>query len=545
MAKNTVWSTPVECMTTQERDDATDGDFSIIFNTDEGGYQGWNGSSWSDLSYKGSPIVTPSLFGAIEEDETTTAQLQEFFDYVRDNDVVGDFRGSWTVNDTIIIGGIDKEYVCGEIKADTEASSVSNFNTGTIGIVSVEGTRSIYNGHFVIEGQDSASFGSRSILRLITFVDTDRSNRFEFLDLRGCIEYGIYLRPENGNAILTEIEKLRITNCGSVGTGYLTGTYDMTVNAVVNAGSANSTGQTSTLTLDSAPDTNLIKEHEILEINGEAHYVNSVSGSDVEVYPWVDDTFTGDIYWLGGGVLVAGGNTAGTKIESIDAIRAGLIRFGGLYGTKAPYIQMQFCAGVGIGFDVASNNLGSEVGLYCENNTFDFVQITRVDTNTVIHNVATNFDKWFVIDAMSNASTRVKSQSNAIRAVVYSDSILHQKRDSEKPLQRSANSSSTKLGNSPIQNHTSYKRNTGSVNLKWDEKVNRLFGYDTCYINMYGTGSNGEPTGTTTFKIHSDNSGDGHTVMGGATYDVSGYTEPSRFVCYFDYANLNWIIKQF
>ena len=49
MAKNTNWKTKVERMTTQERNDAQDGDNAIIFNTDTGGYQGWNGSAWVDL----------------------------------------------------------------------------------------------------------------------------------------------------------------------------------------------------------------------------------------------------------------------------------------------------------------------------------------------------------------------------------------------------------------------------------------------------------------------------------------------------------------
>lgn len=49
MAKNTIWQTVIERMTTQERNDAQDGDTAIIFNTDSGGYQGFNGSAWVDL----------------------------------------------------------------------------------------------------------------------------------------------------------------------------------------------------------------------------------------------------------------------------------------------------------------------------------------------------------------------------------------------------------------------------------------------------------------------------------------------------------------
>lgn len=54
MSKNTNWKTKIEKMSTQERNDAQDGDTAIIFNTDTGGYEGWNGSEWISLSPDGS-----------------------------------------------------------------------------------------------------------------------------------------------------------------------------------------------------------------------------------------------------------------------------------------------------------------------------------------------------------------------------------------------------------------------------------------------------------------------------------------------------------
>ena len=46
MAKNTNWKTTIESMSTQERNEAEDGDNVIIFNKDSNTYEGWNGSSW-------------------------------------------------------------------------------------------------------------------------------------------------------------------------------------------------------------------------------------------------------------------------------------------------------------------------------------------------------------------------------------------------------------------------------------------------------------------------------------------------------------------
>jgi hypothetical protein len=59
MAKNTTWRTTIERMTTQERNDAQDGEYAVIFNTDTGGFQGWNGSAWVDLD--GNAPVETSL----------------------------------------------------------------------------------------------------------------------------------------------------------------------------------------------------------------------------------------------------------------------------------------------------------------------------------------------------------------------------------------------------------------------------------------------------------------------------------------------------
>ena len=46
-------------MTTAERNFAQDGEYSVIFNTDTGGFQGWNGSAWVDLD--GNAPVETSL----------------------------------------------------------------------------------------------------------------------------------------------------------------------------------------------------------------------------------------------------------------------------------------------------------------------------------------------------------------------------------------------------------------------------------------------------------------------------------------------------
>ena len=69
MSKNTNWKTKIEKMSTQERNDAQDGDTAIIFNTDSSQYEGWNESGWVRMGSDGSA----SGNGFIDYNDTTGA----------------------------------------------------------------------------------------------------------------------------------------------------------------------------------------------------------------------------------------------------------------------------------------------------------------------------------------------------------------------------------------------------------------------------------------------------------------------------------------
>jgi hypothetical protein len=50
MATNSTWLNQVEKMTTAQRDLATDGELTYIFNTTKGVYEFYNGTSWVTMS---------------------------------------------------------------------------------------------------------------------------------------------------------------------------------------------------------------------------------------------------------------------------------------------------------------------------------------------------------------------------------------------------------------------------------------------------------------------------------------------------------------
>jgi len=99
-----------------------------------------DGSYWQLAELR---VVTPYMFGALQSDSSTTDNLQTFFDYVDENDVMGDWRGVWTVSTMITIKGIEKEFYCGKIQP---------VGTGIPLTVRNEAQRSHFYGNFEVSG---------------------------------------------------------------------------------------------------------------------------------------------------------------------------------------------------------------------------------------------------------------------------------------------------------------------------------------------------------------------------------------------------------
>ncbi len=485
-----------------------------------------------------SPSVTPFDFGAIENDASTTSNLQAFFDYVRDNNVVGDFRGTWDINATIIIDGTDKTFICGTIETEN--------NVAVQPAVSIETTECIYTGLFSVTGSTAAAYSGKNNRIGLDFTNSGSRNSFDNVEVTGFTGYGLNIFGVGGSTIMENFNKIKITACGSTGSAYTTGSASAIVSAVVNSGSANSVGQTSKMTVD-AVDSNWL-QFELLEINGKIHTITADPiGLDIIVYPWVDDAFTGTIYGLHGGLMVAGSDSASVVIQQIDAIRCGSgARIGGLYGTKIHMLQTQACGiGLSIGRDEASNNLGSEVTLYNEgSNTFDFCQVSRVNTNTQIHLITgITESKWFVLEAQP---ATFDASNKRLPIIAFDEAHVHTKKYTEIGKNQLNDASTTIISNNIDRNQAVIFSNDPIFELKWDDAYNDLWGKDLIRCVVFGTGTNGEPTGTITFNLDSADQTAGIRINDGGTPETtlafSGITNPLNIAIFFDYVSQEWNI---
>lgn len=479
-------------------------------------------------------IVTPYMFGALDNDITHTSKIQAFFDYVDTEDLVGDFRGVWEIDDTITITGSSQKFICG---------SFETLNNALVEpAVSIETSNSLFTGELNITGSTAASYSNRNSLTGLDFTNGGGRNSFDYIRVTGFKGYGIRLfGTAGGNNTMTIIDRIKLTACGSTGSTYLTGSATAIVSAVVSSGSTGSVNQRSTLTVDSVDSAWV--ESELLEINGEIHYITAVNGNDIEVYPWVDTSFTGTIYGLNGGFLIAGADGASLNIQQIDAIRCGSIRTGSLYGSIIDVIQTQSCGiGYAIGYVYNSNNLGSVVNqLYTENNVFDLAQITGVNTNTKVNMVTEQIDKFFI---MQPQNTLFEDQNNTgfpgilnRNSQTYSPTILQKKRN------LISTATTVRMSNDKIGNEVSLINDSPTFEIRWDDAINNAFGLDQIFINLYGTGANNNPTGNVTFNLDSDDQTAGITIMSSTSYVLSGLTEPAFIKLIFDHANQNWLVS--
>ena len=485
------------------------------------------------------PTVYPTDFGAVENDITTTTNLQTFFDYVRDNNVVGDWRGEWEVNATILIDGIDKRFICGKI-----------FTLNNIAVepaVSIETTNAIYEGEFGVEGSSAAAYSGKVCKTGMDFTNSGSRNSFENVRVTGFTGYGINMYGIAGSTILENFKKIKITACGSTGSTYTTGSASAVISAVVNSGSANSVNQTSVITVD-AVDPNWV-DQELLEINGKVHtIVGAPAGLDITVYPWIDDTFTGTIYGLHGGLLVAGSDSASVYISQIDAIRCGSgARLGGLYGTHIGVLQTQSCAiGLTIGNAEESNNLGSRIDQFYNegSNLWDFVQVSRVNTNTLIQQITgMNEANWFILEAQP---LTFDATARRIYTGVFDLGQWHTRKLTEFPKNGLIANNTTLIGNHPIKNEVTILDNTAIFELEWDDAYNSLWGKDTIDINVFGTGTDNAPTNVT-FNLNSADQTAGIRINDNGTPVTtkvySGFSNALKIKLFFDYANQEWNIS--
>ena len=496
--------------------------------------------------------LTPFMFGVRESTAADTSKLQAFFNYIRDNNVVGDFRGTWIVDTMITIDGLGKTFQCGNIYA---------VNSGLDVTVKITTGYSLFYGEFQVmgnEGSNVTTYTSRTSNIGVLMENVNGRNYYERFNIRSYKSWGIKAYGAGGatSLILNWIGNAKIWNCGSGNSA--TRELKFNIVAYTNNGSSGSSSQTATITAENSLEDVFYMGY--IEINGRLHKILSsdIPNKQLTIYPWVDTSIPDPTVtpfevtsYHGGAILIEGGNSASFRIDQIDSIGAGTcVADYGLYGADIGVIQGQFCK-ISYAYGDGSS-LGGKVSVYSEAAQYSIVQRKGTSdnyaSNRVIHLKVASGNR----DGLASIGNTISPYSSWNTRSWYStlqSSVWYQNAWNEPVISQAENNlpNTPIMGNSPINgaNNLMAIDDNLTVELKWDEAANQVFGYDKAEAVVFGTGSNNNPTGTITFNLDSADQTAGITVMGDTTYTLSGLSNPANIKIVFDYANQNWLIKNY
>lgn len=498
------------------------------------------------------PIPNPRMFGAKDDGVTdTTTELQSFFDYVTELDVgTASLDGAYRVNGGLTLGPatgtIATRNFVGDFRLQAAAANpvvltIQNFSN------------LVWEGRIEVIGTGSADYASQTCEVGVKLTGQGSRSRFGGFVINNFKFAGIHTVTAGGNTNMTQLGQCRINNIGS-------GNWDFAETAnwsnQVNAGGANSTSQTSTIDVDD----NLplfVEDHATVDdaplmvrINAENYYITAVDrvGGTITVHPWIDADLLGSgtlEYVFGAAVFMSGANTNVYGVDLLDAFRCSIgLAAGALFApTVGRLVTQRNGVAWAIGRNRSSSALGGSIQSgYFEDNRIDVAYIAPPSSSNhsvLISDYALDFGECFTItNPRDSSNVRQPSSTNFNNMVVIEDGEIYQR---EKVGSNDTGSSlSLEISAAASQRRFVYKRDSWTINLTAADNatdINRLFGYDTLELTLFGTGANKQPTGTITF-----NPPVGFTVNGTTSAFFTGLTTPAHFIIYWDIANSDFIV---
>jgi hypothetical protein len=471
----------------------------------------------------------------------STLGIQAFFDYISSVDVgVAVCDGSFLVSSGIFIGPST-----GTMKTLSIMGSPTFTASGAIDtVVTMRNCQDLFwSGVVSAIGTGSNSYVSRTCRVGIKIGDNGTVSRMTLggLVARKFNQVGVSVRELS---TLSDLGNIRVSDCGS---GYSSSGYSLegTWNTKVDTGTSGSTGQLSTITVNVLPPSMDASQPTFIIINGQPYYVSSVDAVNMKlsVFPWIDTSLSSGSfrYLFGGGVYTSGGDAGILGIGMVDAVRCSVgLHTDALYGMIASRVVTQFC---GVGFAVGGSPSGAAVtfqinGIYCENNDFDLLRVTRSKIGGhIVSEYAFNFGKVAWVTApRSSANALLGSTGGALSSIII-DSIGVSHSHSKSPMNLADGGSTLALNIFESPNWSKiFRKNSWSVNLATpDSTKNNCFGYDAATLVCIGTGTGGKPTGTFTF-----NAPVGSTVNGLSTTTFTGFTGPAVFYIYYVFSSSDY-----
>jgi hypothetical protein len=317
-------------------------------------------------------IVSPMDFGAVGDgSKDDTQAIQEFFDYIRDNYVIGaELRGKFSVCQDLTYAGSatsTPDILCAATFFPTHTtedalitiSGINNLNlVGAISIVCPGGT----------------DWTKRTIGSGVSFIDCSGASVGD-IDVIYAKYGGVRV---SGTTAMANFKRIRAWYCGTARAGSIGLTLAFKFSS--NTGTLNNANQNSIIDIcEGVPD--LVPNESKIAIDGTLYQIEGVNGNQLAIFPQLPSTTLSGTanFYIGYGLLVSGGNTSCLYIGTLDTqgTAIGLANFA-LYPANVGTHITQSC---GIAHLIADSKVQAAVGGFCghtyfEQNDFDIVQGT-------------------------------------------------------------------------------------------------------------------------------------------------------------------------
>lgn len=514
----------------------------------------------------GSGTLTPfaEMFAATGDGVADdTAKLQAFWNYVETNKVA-DHDGSGTF-------GISSTLTIGPASAPSVVTPLALRGTANLNLLAPMNEavrlknlryRNATDLNLLATGAGATAFSGRTSLIAFYFENCGRQSFGKFnannFALANC-----WWGTINNN--LASIESIVGNNIGSGRAGgSLTGNWS----AAVNSGSTGSTGQLTTVHLDTLPSAAILGYMSIgaeplhIRLNGvpgALYYIVSLNTGtgQATVYPWIDPALgtSGTFEWcFGGNHCTRTTDSNLIHVGMLDSQNCGrAVSDASLYGSRIENMQSsvcgtEICLGKAPGsafFGTKINDRYSEGGGSLAHE--QVVSISRFG-NTVYdlllgESGSTDLSRCWALGDPRLTSGVIQGGEFGIAgqgalSMTYKGVLLQYHKGN---LNRPASSTINLFGQSREPRIIEHFNNapTFQLNVVGAGEMNRLFGYTGGFVLVHGTGANGAPTGTVTFNPPA-----GGTINGGAagaSATFTGLTKATKFMYqHTDVAQLTW-----